>query len=142
MNLMNQEMNTENARLLIAVLSLIFAVWQYLQKRRTKKLIALEAVELHKNIAVALGATQAAKDAINNGLSPNTEIGRAEGLCQAVLFESAKLYCNLKDTKLDDIDDLIKNNQLTENYRTMYYSFSDKKRGPISMLIKNILNFL
>jgi hypothetical protein len=139
MDLINQNMNTDNARLLVAILSLVFAVWQYLQKRRTKKLIALEAVELHKNIAVALGATQDAKDAITKGLSPSTEIGRAEGLCQAVLFESAKLYCNLKDTKIDDIDDLINSGQLTENYRHIYNSFSDKKRGPISMMIKNIL---
>jgi hypothetical protein len=132
-------MNIENVRLMVAILSLVFAVWQYLQKRRTEKLIALEAVELHKNIAFALGATQAAKDAITKGLSPSTEIGRAEGLCQAVLFESAKLYCNLKDTKLDDIDDLIKNGQLTEDYRHIYNSFSEKRRGPISMLFKNIM---
>jgi len=139
MEILNQTITSENARLLIATLSFVFAIWQYLQKRRTKKLIALEAVELHKNIAVALGATQAAKDAVSNGISPSIEIGRAEGICQAVLFESAKLYCNLKDTKLDDIDEMIKSGQLEEGYRHIYYSFSDKRRGKVTLFIKEIL---
>ena len=110
----------------VSILSIIFGIWQYLQKRRIKKLIATEAVELHKNIAVVLGATQAAKNAITNNISPNFEIGRAEGLSQAILYESAKLYCNLNDTK---IDDFIISGQLDSNYKLIYYSFSDGKRG-------------
>lgn len=101
---MENFMTPETIKIIISIISLSFAIWQYLQKRRTKKLIAMEAVELHKNIAVALGATQSAKEKIANGQSPSFEVGRAEGLCQAVLYESAKLYCNLKDTKTDDID--------------------------------------
>ena len=132
MEILNQTITSENARLLIATLSFVFAIWQYLQKRRTKKLIALEAVELHKNIGVALGATQAAKDAVSKGISPSFEIGRAEGICNAVLFESAKLYCNLKNTKLDDIDEMIKSGQLEEGYR-------DKRRGKVTLFIKEIL---
>jgi hypothetical protein len=125
-------------KILIAFLSLVFAIWQYLQKRRIKKLISFEAVELHKNVSVALGATQAAKNAITNGSSPSTEIGRAEGLCQAILYESAKLYCNLKDTKIDDIDDLINNGQLDSDHKHIYYSFSDKKRGWLSCKMKKL----
>lgn len=129
---------TDYIKISISILSLIFGLWQYLQKRRIKKLIATEAVELHKNIAVVLGATQAAKNAIANNISPNFEIGRAEGLSQAILYESAKLYCNLKDTKIDDIDDLIINGQLDSNYRHIYYSFSDSKRGYFSKKIKKL----
>jgi formate hydrogenlyase subunit 3/multisubunit Na+/H+ antiporter MnhD subunit len=80
----------------VSVASFIFGIWQYLQKRRIKRLISFEAVELHNNVAVALGATQGAKAAITNGTSPAFEVGRAEGLAQAILYESAKLYCNLK----------------------------------------------
>ncbi|MDD2798731.1 MAG: hypothetical protein PHV20_09090 [Bacteroidales bacterium] len=122
----------------ISILSFVFAVWQYLQKRRIKKIIALEAIELHKNIAVALGATQAAKNAIANGQSANFEIGRAEGLCQSILHESAKLYCNLKDTRIDDIDDLISNGQLSNQYKHIYNSYSDPKRGWLRMKIKGL----
>lgn len=128
----------ENLKILIAVISLFFGIWQYSQKRKTRKIISLEAVELHKNIAVALGATQAAKNAITNRLSPDFEIGRAEGMCQAILYESAKLYCNLSDTKLDDIDDLISAGQLNNNYKDIYYSFSDRKRGFISKCLKKL----
>jgi formate hydrogenlyase subunit 3/multisubunit Na+/H+ antiporter MnhD subunit len=133
---MKEFFTPDNLRLIVAVASLAFALWQYLQKRRMKKLIAFEAVELHKNVAVALGATDAAITAIANGNSGIGEVGRAQGLCQAILFESAKLFCNLKDTKLDDIDDLISNNQLAENYRHIYYSFSNPRRGYLSKFIK------
>lgn len=133
---MNQTLIFDFLKISIAFLSFVFAIWQYLQKRRIKKLIALEAVELHQNISIALGATQAAKNAINQGNSPSIEIGRAEGLCQAILYESAKLYCNLKDTKIDDIDDLITNGQLSKDYKNIYYSFSDHKRGWVSSKMK------
>lgn len=38
---------TESISLIITFLSLVIAIWQYVQSRKTKKLIALEAVELH-----------------------------------------------------------------------------------------------
>jgi hypothetical protein len=133
---MEQIFSLDTLKLLVAFLSLVFGIWQFLQKRGIKKLIAFEAIELHKNVAFALGATQAAKGAMINGQSPSNEIGRAEGLCQAILFESAKLYCNLKNTKTDDIDDLIANGQLAESYRHIYTSFSDKPRGWFTGLLK------
>jgi hypothetical protein len=135
---MNEYLNADSLRIIIPILSLSFAVWQYFQKRRFKKLIALEAVELHKNIAHALGATDAAVIAISNGGNGTVEIGRAQGICQSILYESAKLYCNLKNTKLDDVDDLIENGQLGENYRNIYYSFSDNRRGSFGKLFKSI----
>jgi hypothetical protein len=133
---MSEYINAENIRVIVAIASLTFAIWQYFQNRRIKKLIALEAVELHKNIAVALGATDAAIRAINAGTDGRAEVGRAQGLCQAVLYESAKLYCNLKNTKLDDIDDLIANEQLADNYKHIYYSFSEERRGNLGQLKK------
>ncbi|MBV5282081.1 MAG: hypothetical protein JZU53_06545 [Paludibacter sp.] len=136
---MDTIITTDNIKILISILSLMFAVWQYSQKRKIKKLIALEAIELHKNISKALGATQAAKIAIATKQPPSAEIGRAEGICQAILYESAKLYCNLKDTKLDDIDDLISNGQLNEMYKDIYYSFSDSRRGSLRKITKWIL---
>ena len=132
----------ELLKTLISFFSIAFAIWKYRQERRTKKLIALEAVELHKNVGLALGAIQNAKDAIIDGQSPSFEIGRAEGVCNAVLFESAKLYCNLKDTKIDDIDDLITSKQLEEKYKEIYYSFSDPQRGFFSMMIKRMKKIL
>jgi hypothetical protein len=133
MNYLNQLLTVDTIGVTITTLSFVFAIWWYAQSRRIKKLIAFEAIELHKNISIALGATQAAKTQIEAGQSPINEIGRAEGLCQAVLFESTKLYCNLKGTK---IDDLIANGQLDERYKNIYYSFSDNKRGYFRMFTK------
>jgi hypothetical protein len=69
---------------------------------------------------MVLSATQGAKAAITNGASPAFEVGRAEGLAQAVFYESAKSYCNLENTTIDDIDDLIKNGQLVEKYIVLF----------------------
>ena len=135
---MNQSDLFDLIKLLITVISIVFAIWQYLKNRRIKNLIALEAVELHKNVGLALGAIQSAKVALTNALSPSIEIGRAEGLCQAILFESAKLYCNLKNTKNDDIDDLISDGKLSDKYKDIYYSFSNKRRGWLRNKLKSI----
>lgn len=87
---------------------------------------------------MALGATQAAKDAINAEQNPSIEVGRAEGLCQAVLHESVKLFCNLANTDVDDIDYLIRNGQLNGEYKALYYSYSDNKRGLLRRWLKGI----
>jgi hypothetical protein len=123
-------------RTYISLASFIFAIWQYVQKRKIQALISLEAVELHKNVAQALGAVQKAKDAIKNNSSPVYEVGLAEGYNQAILHESAKLYCNLKNTTMDDIDNLITNKQLIDQYKDMYYSFSNRKRGMLRIILK------
>jgi hypothetical protein len=101
----------------------------------------MEAMELHKNIGYALGAIQAAKDAVGNYHPPQFEIGRSEGICQSILEESAKLYCNLQHTRVDDIDDLIAQGQITPNYRDKYNAYSKRRRGWFSAGIKQIVNW-
>ncbi len=126
---MENLLSSDNIRIAFSILSITFGVWQYVQRRKVEKIITIEAVELHNNIAVALGATDAAINAINNNGNVSASVGRSQGLCQAVLHESAKLYCNLKNTSLDDIDKLVSDNQLAERYREIYYSYSTPRRG-------------
>ncbi len=125
---MDKYFTLESISAIITILSFAFGIWQYSQNRKIKRIITLEAVELHNNIAMALGAIQEAKTEIGNREISNFEVGRAEGLSQAVLHESAKLYCNLAGTKVEDIDRLIKAGQLNEDYKDLYYSFSSNKR--------------
>jgi len=123
-------------RTYISIASFAFAIWQYLKKRKIESLISLEAVELHKNVAQALGAVQTASRAIGTNTSPVYAIGLVEGYNQAMLHESAKLYCNLKNTTIDDIDSLVANEQLIDQYKHLYYSFSSPRRGFIRMIFK------
>lgn len=122
----------------VTITAFFFAIWQFVQKRKIKHLITFEAIELHKNVAIALGAIQSAKDNINNSNTLLHEIGRTEGLCNSILLESAKLYCNLKDTRLDDIDDLIKSKQLEASYIDIYYAYSKPRRGILRNSLKEI----
>jgi hypothetical protein len=134
----NDLITTENIRLLITCLSFLFGIWQYFIRQKVEQLISSEAIELHNNIAVALGATDSAIRAIQNSGDISASVGRAQGLCQAVLHESAKLYCNIKGSKQDDIDDLISSGQLAIQYRDIYYSYSGKRRGKLRQFIKSI----
>jgi hypothetical protein len=127
-------------RTYISVVSFAFAIWQYVQKRKIEALISLEAVALHQNVAKALGAVQGASRAIGNNTSPVFEIGVVEGYNQAMLVESAKLYCNLKNTTIDDIDSLVTNQQLVDKYKDIYYSFSSRRRGMIRAILKWLRN--
>lgn len=135
---MDQFITPELIGITVSLFSLAFAIWQYFRNRRIKKLISHEAIGLHNNVAVALGAMQAAKKAIAEKKSPGIEVGRAEGLCQAILHESAKLYCNLTNSKIDDIDALISAGQLRDRYIDIYYSYSGRKRGVVSNLFKRV----
>lgn len=126
---MNRYFTTESISVIFSVISLVFAIWQYSQNKKIIKMISLEVVELHKNVSMALGATQSVKTLIRIGQSPCIEVGRAEGLCQAVLHESAKLYCNLANTSINDIDNLIKDGQLDECYKKFITHILLKKRS-------------
>lgn len=123
-------------RTAISVVALAFGIWQYLQRRKIKRILSLEAIELHNNAAVALGATEAALSAIASKSPPDTEIGRARGISQAVLVGSVKLFCNLRDTTLDDIDEMISNQQILKQYGDIFRGFSNHKRGFIRQVIK------
>lgn len=129
-----------DVRTYISVFSLIFAIWQYLQKRKIKTLISLEALLLHHKVAQALGAVQRASATIGTGGVPVQNIGEIEGYNQAILLESAKLYCNLKNTTTDDIDSLINEHRLIDQYRNIYYTFSDRRRGFIRLIFKWLIN--
>ena len=55
-------------------------------------MISFDAAALHKNVGKELGAIQGA---LNKGADKDHLIGMAEGINQALLTESAKLFCNL-----------------------------------------------
>ena len=130
--------NLSYIRIGFSIASIAFGIGQYISRRRTERLIATEAVELHQNVAVALGAAQAAQIQVQAGTSPAFEIGRAVGVNQAVLHESAKLFCNLKNTTQDDIDDLITGNHLRAQYREIYYAYSSPRVGWIRRCLRRL----
>ena len=126
-------LNSNATKTAITIFSLFFGVIQYLRKREIKHLIAIEAAELHKNVGKSLGAIQAAKTNIQER---DVLIGNAEGLNQAMLAESAKLFCTLRNTTIDDIDGLIEEGQLIEKYKEFYYTFSKRRKGTIRKIKK------
>jgi hypothetical protein len=133
--------NVNYIRIGFSIFSIAFGIWQYLKRRSVEHLISLEAVKLHMNVGIALGATQGALNDVNNSKSPANHIGMAEGMNQSMLFDSAKLFCNLRNTTIDDIDVLIKNGQLPEKFKHIYYSYSKGKIGLLRRLGKWMTKF-
>lgn len=136
---MEKYITFENFKWFFSTVSFVFGFVQFLRKKQLKDLIALEAVELHNNIAYALGATDTALTAMSNGASAGDCVGRAQGICQAVLNESAKLYCILKDTRQDDIDEMVASGQLKAQYKDIYYTFSRSRRGVFTLFCKKFI---
>jgi len=134
---MNEEWYTY-LRIGTVVISIFFAIWQYWQRRRIEKLIALKAIELHKTISIALGAAQQAIAAGANNVQANVQIGRVEGLTNAALVESVDLFCNLKKTTLDEIEEMVANQQIAAHYQDIFNAFSSRRIGFIRKVLKCI----
>ena len=137
MEIMDEELYTY-LRITTVVISIFFAIWQYLQRRRIEKLIALKAIELHKTISIALGAAQQAIAAGVNNVQANVQIGRVEGLTNAALVESADLFCNLRKTTLDEIEEMVANQQIAAHYQDIFNAFSSRRIGFIRKVVKCI----
>jgi hypothetical protein len=106
---------------LITVVSLVIGIYQFYKIKTIEQLRINDALLLHKLSGRALGAIQ--------GNNTNTEmlekfsengntikiiydIGLSEGYCQSLFVETAKIFCNLKNVTVQDINNMIENGQL------------------------------
>jgi hypothetical protein len=125
-------------RMSIILLSIGYGIWQHNQRRKIEKFIAHKAMELNRTIDIGLGAAQSAIRSIAAGTSASVDIGRAEGLLNAALVESADLYCNLKKTTLDEIEEMVANNQIVAQHQPIFNTFSNRRIGFIRKALKYI----
>ena len=121
---------------IVTFLSLIYGFIQNKQKREIKRLAANDAIVNHQIAGVALGAIQHVK---NNTVNPLIEVGVTEGYLQSLVSGTAKLYCNIKNTTIEDIDEMITNDQLVGNFKQAFYQCStNAKRGFLRNFIKRL----
>lgn len=116
---------------IITVISLVFAIWQYYRSRKIKAFFESQAMDLHQNIANALGAIQGAKENRLNHDALTLEIGRAEGICQALLNNSASNLLNVSNLSSNQIEDRIREERLSPDYRSIYLRLSRNKQTRI-----------
>jgi hypothetical protein len=121
----------------ITVVSGIFGIYQYRKNASIKRLRIFDALLLHKLSAQALGAVQG-----NNNCSKMLEkvsgsefekkviydIGLSEGYCQSLFIETAKIFCNLQNISIKEINMMINNGQLDKQYKYIYISFAKDKK--------------
>jgi len=119
--------------IIITVISLSFGIYQHRKIININQLRISDALLLHKLSGQALGAVQG-----NNNDSKMLEkfsengnikkiiydIGLIEGYCQALFIETAKIFCNLKNISIQEIDNMIKNEQLDKEHKNIYKSFA------------------
>jgi hypothetical protein len=118
--------------------SIVYGFWQRNEKRKVEKIILNEAIEIHQNVSILLGEIQRAKTNIAQNTNANFEIGKAEGLADGILHESAKLFCNMKQTSISDIEAMIKVGKLNPNYKHIYLSYSILDNSWFCKFFKNI----
>lgn len=120
----------------ITIISAIFGIYQYCKNIKIKQLRISDALLLHKLSGQALGAIQGnnnynkmLENFSGNGNEKKViyDIGLSEGYCQSLFIETAKIFCNLKNISIWEIDSMIKNGQLDENYKNIYKSFARNK---------------
>lgn len=123
--------------ILVAVISFVYGIIQNRRRKALERRVANDAIEIHDNVAKGLGAIQAAKLQSTNGQDPSFEMGRTEGYLQALVTGTAKTFCNIRKTSIEDIDEMINSNQLMPNFRSAYIQFSHiERRGLFSNFIK------
>jgi len=123
--------------IILAVISTAIAIYQYHKNAKIEQLRIFDALLLHKLSAQALGAIQG-----NNHYTKMLEnisgkgsikkfiydIGLNEGYCQSLFVETAKIFCNLKNVSIQDIDNMINNEQIPKEYRYIYVSFAKTEK--------------
>lgn len=125
--------------ILLSLLSLIFGFFQYWRKKEIQRLVANDAIEIHEIAAMGLGAIQYAKGKIQGNQIPLVEIGITEGYLQSLATGTAKMYCNIQKTTIEDINEMVKNKQLKENFLSAFLQYSvNQKRG----YLRNFLRWL
>jgi hypothetical protein len=123
--------NSDSFSLIITLSSLIFAILKYSQTRKLKTTTEIQALTLHQNIALALGAIQEAEKLTETNKSPHIQIGRAEGICQALLVDSASFYCNLINITIDDIKERAADGRLSKDYIHIYNNCAIRPYGKL-----------
>ena len=125
--------------ILVSLLSLFFGFLQYWRKNEIQRLAANDAIEIHEIAAMGLGAIQGAKGKVEANQNPSIEIGITEGYLQSLTTGTAKMYCNILKTTIEDVNEMRKNEQLTDNFLKAFRQYSvNQKRG----LLRNLLRWL
>jgi len=122
---------------IISVISTAIAICQYRKKVKIEQLRIFDALLLHKLSAQALGAIQGnnhCNKMLENISGEGTikkiiyDIGLNEGYCQSLFIETAKIFCNLKNISIQEIDNMINNEQIPKEYRNVYVSFAKMEK--------------
>jgi hypothetical protein len=135
--------------IVIPVLSLAFGIYQWCQNRRINHLRIIDALIIHKLSAQALGAIQG-NNVCNKMLEILSgdritkkiiyDIGLSEGYCQSLFIETAKIFCNLKNITIHEINNMIENGQLSKEYENYYKSFAKIKTNVFFNKINKTIN--
>lgn len=124
-------------KMLAGLVTAFYGLWQHFEKRKLENFISNKAIAISSIIGIGLGAVQEAKRQ-TNPQNIMTEIGRAEGLLNAALIDSADIYCNLKKTTILDIEEFSQSNDTIKGYKDIFLKFSAREEGLIRRMIKAI----
>ena len=123
--------------MIIGAASLGYNIFQGTKNASLKRKSLNDAIEVHVNVAQGLGAIQTAKEYLKVKEIELCEVGKTEGLLQALLSASAKNICNVRNASKENIDEMLANGQLKTQYSDLYFQFASiEKVGRFRKAIK------
>lgn len=123
---------------IVTLLSIIYNIWQYRQKRALEKNIGHKVRALFSHIDIILFSTQSAIKFYRGKGDPSVDMGGAERGTVTALVHCADIYCNLMKTSIDDIEEMVKNGMIRDEIAYMFKSTSVMKSGLLSKILKRL----
>jgi hypothetical protein len=96
----------DGIKLGVTIASLFFAAWQLKKRYNIQEMLRQESFHLHSSVALILGNCQRTIESIkqNQVYDSLVNAGQAEGGCQMLLQQSAKIVCHYHNPIDSDID--------------------------------------
>ncbi|GEM_PF-1351879 len=113
---------------LVSAASIVVAVWQTVKNYNLKKYIKSDAMELYSETGILLGSVQACLKELqvgNNSLAIQ-EVGKAEGMAQALFQHSIKNIYHHFNFKRKKVNEWIKEKKIRESHKESFLKYAEK----------------
>jgi hypothetical protein len=112
----------------VSLASIAVAVWQTNKNSNLKKYIKSDAMELYSETGILLGSAQTCLKELqagNNSLAIQ-EVGKAEGMAQALFQRSIKNIYHHFDFTRKNVDEWINKKKIQDHHKDAFLKYAEK----------------
>jgi hypothetical protein len=111
--------------LVVTTIALLIALWQFWSRKKLNGFLRLEAMELYRTTGILLGAAQSCLGEIknNNMALANADVGKIEGMAQALFQKSIKNIHHHFNYSEKTVDRWLKKNKIDGKHKKDFLTF-------------------